>query len=181
MEGVDSLGQGLFFNASQAVANQNAFRAQKNSKSTKTQKTEKKAFSSALEKSIAEEEMRLAGLPAEIAGMDVEEAAIFLKDAADIAADKLKESQMPEVFAEYRRTVGQFIKFVVKNNYEVVKHAPSRLSQKRGIKDPKTEIVVINQKLDELARWMLSSHRDQIDLLSRVDEINGLLVDLMAS
>ena len=181
MEGVDSLGQGLFFNASQLVANQNAQRAQKNSKSTKTQSTGKKTFSSALEKSIAEQEMRLAGLPTEIAGMEVEEAAIFLKDAADIAADKLKESQMPEVLAEYRKAVGQFIKFVVKNNYNIVKHDPTKLSQRRGIKDPKTEIVIINQKLDDLARWLLSSHREQIELLSRIDEIDGLLVDLMAS
>ncbi len=180
MPGVESLGQNAYFNVAQAVASQTAAQTSKKEAAEKTKKTGKKSFASAYEKSLAEKEMLDAGLPAEIAGMEVEEAAVFLKDAADIAAEKLKNSQMPDVYAEYRRTVGQFIRFIVKNNYNVAKHEASYISRKRGVKDPRIEVQVINQKLDDLAKWLMSSHKDQLNLLAKLDEINGMLVDLMA-
>ena len=63
--------------------------------------------------------MKNLGLPIEIASMTEEEAVIFLKDAADIAADKLRKSQMPDVYADYRLKVSQFLRYIVKNNFEI--------------------------------------------------------------
>jgi len=100
MEGVDALNSGLYFNAAQAAASEAARQAQEKKKSEKTKKT---AFSSAFEKAQAEHQLISEGLPPEIAGMSAEEAVVFLKDAADIAAEKLKSSQLPENFADYRK------------------------------------------------------------------------------
>ena len=172
MEGVDVLNSGLYFNAAHAAATETARQAQKKNK---TESPKKSAFTSAFEKAQVEHQLISEGLPPEIAGMTPEEAVVFLKDAADIAAEKLKASQLPEVFADYKKKVTQFMKYIVKNNFEVIKH-------KRGRKqNPRTEIVVINQKLDEMATWLLHSHKDTLQMLAKIEEVSGLLVDLMAT
>ena len=176
MEGVDALNSGLYFNAAQAAANEAAKQAQQKKKAEKTKKS---AFSSAFEKAQAEHQLISEGLPAEIAGMSPEEAVVYLKDAADIVAEKLKASQMPENFADYRKKVSQFMKYIVKNNFEVIHHSRA---PKRGRKmAPQTQIVVINQKLDEMAQWLLHSHTDTLQMLAKIEEVSGLLVDLMAT
>jgi hypothetical protein len=40
-------------------------------------------------------------------------------------------------------------------------------------------IKVIDEKLERLALGILQTQKDQFDILARVDEINGLLVDLL--
>ena len=138
-------------------------------------------FANAFEKSRREMELVREGFPAEIAEMDVEEAAIYLRDAADIAADVLREHQTPAEYADYRKKITQFMKFVVKNSYDIRKK--DGIGRRRG--DPKVKIVVINEKLDEMARYIMSpmneSHRKALRLLADIDEIRGLLVDLMAT
>lgn len=176
MDGVDSVSSGLYFNATQFVAAENA---RKTNKKEKSGQVKKSAFATAFEKSRLEHQLQMEGFPVEIAGMEVEEAARFLKDAADMAADKLKECQMPEYFADYRKKVSQFMRYVVKNNFTIEQHArPPRRGRKV---QPQTQVVVINQKLDELARWLLSGHSETLLMLKKIDEINGLLVDLMAT
>ncbi|MBO4320207.1 MAG: YaaR family protein [Treponema sp.] len=176
MDGVDSVSSGLYFNATQLAAAENARKANKKEKSGEVKKS---AFATAFEKSRMEHQLQMEGFPVEIAGMEVEEAARYLKDAADIAADKLKECQMPDVFADYRKKVSQFMRYVVKNNFTIEQHAvPGRKGRKV---QPKTQVVVINQKLDELARWLLKGHSETLLMLKKIDEISGLLVDLMAT
>ena len=102
-----------------------------------------------------------------------------MKDAADLAADKLKECQMPENFADYRKKVSLFMRYVVKNNFTIEQHA--RAPRKGRKVQPQTQVVVINQKLDELARWLLTGHSETLLMLKKIDEISGLLVDLMAT
>ena len=176
MDGVDSVSSGLFFNATQFAAADNA---RKTNKKEKTGQVKKSAFATALEKSRLEHQLQMEGFPVEIAGMEVEEAARFLKDAADLAADKLKECQMPENFADYRKKVSLFMRYVVKNNFTIEQHA--RAPRKGRKVQPQTQVVVINQKLDELARWLLTGHSETLLMLKKIDEISGLLVDLMAT
>ncbi len=178
--GVDSVNQnqGLYFVAAQS-AGLSAARAQQ---SSKTEKSKRKTFASALQRSHAEHELEAAGLPKEIAGMEPDEAIVYLKDAADIAADKLKECMLPENFKNYRQKVTQFMRYIVKNNMAVKQHMRYRSNPKRRLTlNPHVQVVIINQKLDEFARWLLSSHKDTLRLLAKIDEINGLLVDLLAT
>lgn len=176
---IDGLGQSLYFNAAQ-LAGQSAVKSNKSSDSQKTVKASKKKFASALEQSRAEYELVQDGFPAEIAAMEIEEAVVFLKDEADMAGDKLRESQLPENFAEYRKKVSRFLRYLAKNNYEVKKRQRPGFTKKGKPLNPQTQVFVINQKLDDLAKWMLSSHRDTLHMLAKIDEIQGMLVDLMA-
>ena len=107
--------QSLYFAAVQ-TAKQEALKAQKKQK---TEKLKSKLFSSALQKSQEEFELLSAGFPKEIAGMSTEDAIIYLKDAADIAAETLKSNQIPQNFSEYRKKVSQFMRYIVKNNIEI--------------------------------------------------------------
>ena len=86
-----------------------------------------------------------------------------------------------EEFADYRKKVSQFLRYLAKNNFEVKKRERRGFTRKGKPLDPQFKIVVINQKLDEMANWLLSSHREAFAMLARVNEISGLLVDLMAS
>lgn len=147
----------------------------------KKQAIKKGSFSSAMQKSAEEASLISEGLPPEIAGMEPEEAAIFLKDAADIAADALRENQLPEYFTDYRKKVGQFLRFIAKNNYEIKTTQRKGFNRKGRPYDPQTQVIVINQKLDEMARWMLYEHKGTLNMLAKIEEINGLLVDLLAT
>ena len=174
---VEGTSSSLYFSAAASIANAQAQKAQKDEKSQKTDKTRRKLFSSAREEFALQKD----GFPKEIAGLDTEDAAIYLKDQADMAADCLKEKQTPEEFADYRKKVSQFLRYLAKNNFEVKKRERRGFTRKGKPLDPQFKIVVINQKLDEMAKWLLSSHKEAFSMLARVDEISGLLVDLMAS
>ncbi|MBQ3799203.1 MAG: YaaR family protein [Treponema sp.] len=151
-------------------------------KKEEVRKASRSSFVTALQRSHEERELEEAGLPKEIVGMDSADAVIFLKDAADIAADKLKGRQTPENFADYRKKVTQFMRYIVKYNFKRVQKKHFRSNPKRHLKlNDYVQIQVVNQKLDEMARWLISSHRDTLVMLARIEEISGLLVDLMAT
>lgn len=173
---VDGLNPNLYLAQAQAAAAQQAAKSSKDEKSKKTDKAKSKVFANAFERSKMELELAKAGFPKEIAGMDLEEAAIFLKDEADIAADQLKEHQTPEMFADYRKKVANFLRYIQKNNFEVIKRERRTRTRSR---EPQFIITAVNEKLDEMARWLLSTHREAFNMLAKVDEIKGLLIDLL--
>lgn len=179
MESIDALSNsGLYFQAaSEAAKSQMA----STNKTEKNQKTSKAKFSSVLEKNMAEAALREEGLPEEIASMSEEEAVVFLRDAADIAADALRESQTMQNFSEYRKKVSQLLKYISRNNFEVIKHERKRNPRRRKPMDPQFEIRVINEELDFMARSFLLEHKAPLNMLAKVEEITGILVDLLAS
>ncbi len=179
MESVDSLSNsGLYFQVAQEAAKSQ--QAEKD-KIQKKEKVSKSKFSSALEKSYAEHALFEEGLPVEIAKMSEEEAVVFLKDAADMAADVLKEKQTVESFADYRKKVSQFLKYISKNNYEVIKHQRKGFTRKRKPVNPSYEVRVINEDLDFIARSFLLEHKAPLNMLAKIEEISGLIIDLMAT
>ncbi|HZK20531.1 MAG TPA: YaaR family protein [Treponemataceae bacterium] len=116
-------------------------------------------------------------LPAEIEGKPFDEALQFLVDSVYSKGDLLKKNTTPENFKEYHKVLSGFMRFVTKNSYtiETIKRG-TRLRKKQPFKIVQT----INTKLEELARGILSNQRDQIDLLAKVDEINGLVIDVLS-
>ncbi len=174
---VDGINQSAFLSASQLIS-QNTIKSQSKEK---TQKAKKRTFSSSLEKQQEEYILIQEGFPVEISGMEDEEAAVYLRDEAEMAADRLRENPMPQEFAEYKKKVALFLKFLTKKNFEVKVHTPKTFRPSVKKKNPKVQVLIINQKLDEIASYMLSTHKDVISMLAKVDEIKGLLIDLMAS
>ena len=92
---------------------------------------------------------------------------------------------------KFKKTVKQFIEFVVLNNYEVKTKKRNGFSQpmqyfskyneKVRPKDPRLIVTTINQKLDAMTRAMLMDHKNNLQLLAQVNEIKGLIIDLMQS
>lgn len=180
---IDPLGASLYFSAAEEARRKKA--------GEKIQKTKKTPFSSMVEKQQELEELVSAGLPPEIAGLTEEEAVSFLKDAVDIAGDELEADMTAEHFAQFRRSVSQFLKYIEKNNYEVIKtkrfgrevvhRGVSPFFSERRKADPYVQVQVVNRRLDELAAMILQNHSDKMQMLAKVDEIKGLIVDFFAA
>ncbi|MBB5218778.1 MULTISPECIES: YaaR family protein [Treponema] len=168
---------GLFFSA----ANSAAMTGAGINKDQKTSKIKKKTFASALEKSTYQNQLIQEGFPVEIAEMEVEEAAVFLRDEAEKAADALRESQMPDKFADFRKKVSQFMRYLEKNNFEVKVKARKGFNSKGQPLPPRVQVKIINKDLDEMAAYFISSQKDTLKMLAKLNEISGLLVDLLAS
>lgn len=182
MNGIDSLNSSLYFAAASAASQKS-----KEKDKLKTDKAKKSSFTSMMEKSQELDSLASAGLPVELAGMTTEEAVVFLKDAVDMAADKLSENMTAENFAGFRKSVGQFLKYIEKNNFEVTKkkrfgssHVKSVFFEETRPRDPLFQVRVVDQKLNELAVMVMQNHSDKLRMLSKVDEIKGLLVDFFA-
>ena len=179
MPGVEAINnQSIYFSATQAAAQQQAKEADKKKKTGNASKT---SFINSLKKSEEEFELQSQGLPPELAGMDTEEAVVFLKDRLDIAGDRLKESQTPEQIQNYRNALGDFIRYVSRNNYEVITKRRPGFNRRTGKPATYVQIRVINEKLEQLTSDLLYNHSQQINILARLEEINGLIVDLLAS
>ncbi len=138
----------------------------------------KTRFASMVEQKVAENQMISAGLPAEIAGMEFEEALVYLKDQADLASDVAKAEFSMESFKAYRKAIGDLIRFIVHTNYEVKMNVRRRPSKR--FKTEKFYLInVVDEKIDKLAADILANHLETVQILVRIDEINGILVDLI--
>lgn len=191
MSEVDSLGSNLFYAGVQNSTNE----ALKQRKSEKISGTKKSKFRDLLKTESAETESSFVtkGLPPEIQEMSFDDAAVYLKDAVDMAGDVLSQEINNENIQKFKQAVSNFITFIVENNYEVSSKKPRRMTivspvnffstynTKGHLADPKVQVKVINEKLDLLAQSMLDAQRNNLKILEQVDEIKGLIVDLMSS
>ncbi len=171
MPQIDSLQSAFYFHPATAAAGEQSRKTEKSA-------TKKSRFANLVEQHAAEAEVASVGLPLEIAGMDFEEAFVYLKDKADMASDALKNDFGLETFAAYRTAVGHLMKFIVHSNYDVKLY--KRRRPNRRFKTEKFYLVhIIDEKLDKLAADILSNHFETLQMLSRIDEINGILIDLI--
>lgn len=182
MNSIDSTSNGLYYNATQAAANQAAAQAsmQNARKAQKDSAIKKPRFSSMMEQKQAENILASQGLPPEIAGLSQEDALVWLKDRLDEAGDALSQSSSSQDFEKYKKAVSQFVKFMQKNNFKLEERA--RLGRTRAGKkrEPVYLIQTIDQKLEQLNYDIWYNHLDKLKLLEKIHEINGLVVDLTA-
>ncbi len=99
-----------------------------------------------------------------------------LLDMVHSAGEELKTDPNPERVKTYKRAVRDFVHYVVSRAYDIDKKTSGRNILKR--KDF-TTVVIIDEKLERLAAEVLSAQRDKLEILRRLDEIHGLLVDLL--
>ena len=107
-------------------------------------------------------------------------------DAVHSAGSDLLERPFGDEIIRYKKAVRDFVHYVVENGYEMVQlQGPKKKVMIRGEKEwlPRVynQIKVIDKKLDELAAAILSGQADKLAKVSRLDEINGLLVDLIVT
>lgn len=196
MAEIDSIGNNFYFAGVQKTTSNSI---NKNQKKQEIDKTKKSKFASLLSKQEeVEPSFSVAGLPPEIAAMSLEDAAVYLKDAVDLAGNDLSSEVSQENIKKFKEAVGQFILFVVRNNYEISSKrrknrfghdlmVPSRTNFFSNytipphVIDPKYQITVINKKLDEMTQATLENQIDNLKILAQINEIKGLIVDLISS
>jgi uncharacterized protein YaaR (DUF327 family) len=104
-----------------------------------------------------------------------EEALQELLDDVHSAGDALRLRPLMEEIRRYKQAVRQFLRYVVTNGFSV----KAEVYRFRTDERRKVQIEVVDQKLEQLASGILSGQLGQIDILARLDEITGLLVDLL--
>ena len=77
---------------------------------------------------------------------------------------------------KYRRLIREFLDEIVSNGYTFSREdAYASRGKHRYI----ATVQIVDKKLDELGKEVLKENSDKIEILSRVDDIRGLLLDLM--
>ncbi len=129
------------------------------------------------DKAAEAEQLDSAAVPPHLEGLAPEVILEKLLDDVHSAGDVLKEKQLPDTIIAYKEAVRHFVRYVVSRTFDV----SETVSGTNILKRKKfTQLQVIDKKLEQLAAGILSNQRSQMDLLGRIEEINGLLVDLMS-
>ena len=119
-----------------------------------------------------------------------EETLNTLMDEVRSAGDTLRDRPFPDEILGYKKAVRNFMHYVVENCYSLEHEAGIPRYLKPGYKGPRgtpdamyqyvhTKIQVIDKKLEDMAAMLLSSQVSQLELVSRLEEIKGLLIDLL--
>jgi len=96
---------------------------------------------------------------------DIDEQGRRLSDKVDI-----KEVE------RFRKLIRDFLDEIVSNGYTFSREdAYATRGRHRFI----ATVQIIDKKLDELGKEVLSENADKIDIMSKIDDIRGLLLDLM--
>ncbi len=104
-----------------------------------------------------------------------DEALQALLDEVHQVGEELQAKPFPENIRRYKSAVRSFLHYIVENGYT----AQERMSGTNILKRKKfTLLQVVDRKLEQLAAGILAGQRSRLEILARVEEINGLLVDL---
>jgi len=79
-------------------------------------------------------------------------------------------------FEKYRGLIGNLLSEVVQNAYSL---CSERVLDRFGRHRLYASISIIDKKLENMAKDILNKNGDRIDYISRVDEIRGLVMDLL--
>jgi uncharacterized protein YaaR (DUF327 family) len=113
-----------------------------------------------------------------------------LMDAVHSTGDSLRNHPLPNEVMLYKKAVKDFLRYVVENTYAIEQEIGIPNSLKPGFKKPRSSpeakerktyqmIQVVDRKLDQLAAVILAGQSTQLDILARLEEITGILVDLL--
>ena len=119
-----------------------------------------------------------------------EESLNYLMDEVRSAGDTLRNRPFPDEIIRYKKAVRDFMYYVVENSYALEHEAGIPKFLKPGYKGKRgtseameqktyTKIQVIDKKLEDLAAMLLSGQTRQLEITSRLEEIKGLLIDLL--
>lgn len=75
----------------------------------------------------------------------------------------------------YRSMISNFLNEVVSNSHQFSRE---NFLDRRGRHRVYGIIRQVNSKIDELARELISSEKNQVDILERIGEIQGLVLDI---
>ncbi len=164
-------------NLSQIGQPPKAWTGKKDRKNTKTKKGSASGFLNAFNKTAEETSQAAGAVIPSLPVLDGTETFEDLLDEVHEKGESLKKDALFGPLKEYKHAVKRFLRYIIDNCYEA--------AEKIGTRNPRTMmqkkylvIQVVDEKLESLATHVLKNQADQLDILQRVDEINGLLVDL---
>ncbi len=99
-----------------------------------------------------------------------------LYDEIKATGAKLTEKLSLTDLKEYRAKVSEFMNEVVTNSHEFSRE---NFLDKRGRHRVYGIVKHVDKNLDELASELMKSEKDKMSILAKVDEINGLLIDVL--
>ncbi|MDR3138777.1 MAG: DUF327 family protein [Treponema sp.] len=119
-----------------------------------------------------------------------EEAVQELLDGVHAAGDNLKNRPFPEEIKAYKKAVRNFLHHVVSYGFTTEIQAGIPRYLKPGFKGDRrnpdsldrakfVQIEVVDRKLEQLAAGILSGQMSQLKLLAGIEEITGILIDLL--
>lgn len=145
-------------------------------KKERVEKKKKSApvFTEALKKAETEEAQGVPGDSVFFDDLTLEE----MIDQIHESGERLKESPSITRVMEYKQAVRNFMHHVVTRSLRVETREGARFNPLK--KQKKFTIIrIIDEKLERLAAGILQNQKNRLDLLKSIDEINGLLVDLV--
>ncbi len=106
----------------------------------------------------------------------LQEKLVSLYDEIRVKGEKLTERMSISDLKEYRAKVSEFMNEVVTNSHEFSRQ---NFLDKRGRHRVYGIVKHVNKNLDDIAQELLKTEKDKMSILEKVDEINGLLIDVL--
>ena len=108
--------------------------------------------------------------------LESDESVESLLDTVHGLGEQLKKDARRQTLLEYKEAVRRFLGFVVSHGVAVEEHVSGHniMRRKRF-----SIVAVVDEQLERLGAGVLQSQQDQLEILRRVDEIYGLLIDLV--
>jgi uncharacterized protein YaaR (DUF327 family) len=100
-----------------------------------------------------------------------------LMDEVHTAGDNLRNRPLPEEIMLYKKAVKKFLDYVVKNSFDVEKRVTGGIRSRR--KKEFTLVQVVDSKLEQLAAGIMAGQIVQLELLRRLEEIKGILIEIL--
>ncbi|WGK68355.1 YaaR family protein [Candidatus Haliotispira prima] len=116
------------------------------------------------------------------AGSGIETRQEILQDYVEKISEAGRELQKAPTrmaLKEYRRLVQGFLEQSLQNLYQIDEDL-GRLNLSTGQRKKYSLIRVIDQELEELVKAVLSEQHANLDILQRIEQINGLLINLLS-
>ena len=160
MEKIDSLGEAL---------------PKKSLKKSRSQKKEHIRYKSIFENVEAGEKTEACYNDEKYPEPEYEEVEELLKEIYNVG-DRLKALPTLENIKKYKSAVKAFLKYLTQRMVGIEEKTSGThiLKRKRF-----TLIKIIDTKVEQLSLEFLKNQGEQIEILSKIDEINGLLIDIL--
>lgn len=96
-------------------------------------------------------------------------------EALEEVAQRLMASPTPANLYEYRRVVGEILRRLLRDTFEV----SAELGIVRAGRQKVFMLVrAVNQELEELTRLVLAKEKDRLAIVAKLGELRGLILDL---
>lgn len=174
MDKIDNTGPGSFFFRPD-MTNPNKDK-EKKTKTTTSSKSFLALFPTTAEPGMEPRLSEFGTLPPNLTEQQLQEILIPYIDTIHQLGDALIKLPSRDNISQYRQALSRFLQIVSDQVYSQEEHKSTKnLAHQKKF----TLLTTINKKLEDLALGILTNQSSQLQILSQVEEINGLIFDLL--